>query len=538
MAHKILGIDLGAYSVKVALLEAGFRQARLIAVHERPLLPREGDESDLARGTRTLHALVTDENLEREMCAAALGDEAAIRLVTVSFSDRKKIEQVLGFELEGQVMGDMGDLVHDFVIANTDPALGGETRVVAVVAPRVDVQARIAALQAVGCEPRLIGAPALSYAALIGHGIDGHKQAQIVVDIGHRRTHVCVIQHNAVVFARTIPRGGEEVTLAIEEGFRMTPEDAHRAKHEQAFLLAPGAVAESPSHRRVDQTLRDAVRPLVRDLKQTLAAHRMAGEAPVEILLTGGGSLLRGLPEHLAAELDLPVRPLCIPDRDPMLGPDIDEARRGPTLPAQALGLALAVAVSVPQINLRKGDLSYRGDFTYLRGKAVYLGVVVAVLLVFATINAVAARHALTKESEALEAQLKRVSTELFKEPRTNAKAIIDELRAGPKGGAPPIPTTTAFDLLGEISQHIPADVKVDVVDLDIRPKKTTMRGTAESAQQIDQLVTELQKIDCFKEVEKDKVSSVTAPPSGDNTKGDKPREVKQFTLTITTTCP
>jgi len=537
MAHKILGIDLGAHSVKVALLEAGFRQARLLAVHEMLLLPQEGDESELARGTRTLQALVTEENLEREMCAAALGDEAAIRLVTVSFSDRKKIEQVLGFELEGQVMGDMGDLVHDFVIAGTDASLGGETRVVAVVAPRIDVQARVAALQSVGCEPRLIGAPALSYAALIGHGVDG-QVPQIVVDIGHRRTHVCVIQKGAVVFARTIPRGGEEVTLAIQEAFRMEPIDAERAKHEQAFILLPGASAETPSHRRIDQTIRDAVRPLIRDLKQTVAAHRMGGDAPVEILLTGGGAQLRGLPEHIASELDIPVQPLQIPERDPMIGPDIDDARRGPTLPAQALGLALAVAVSVPQINLRKGALSYRGDFSYLRGKAVYLGVVVALVLVFATINAVAARHALTKESEALEAQLKRVSTELFKEPRTNAKAIIDELRAGPKGGAPPIPSTTAFDLLGEISAHIPADVKVDVVDLDIRPKKTTIRGTAESTAAVEQLVTELSKIECFKDVEKDKVSSVTAPPSGDNAKGDKAREVKQFTLTITTTCP
>ena len=45
MAHKILGIDLGAWSVKVAELEAGFRQAQLIGLYEKRLLAAEEGES-------------------------------------------------------------------------------------------------------------------------------------------------------------------------------------------------------------------------------------------------------------------------------------------------------------------------------------------------------------------------------------------------------------------------------------------------------------------------------------------------------------
>src|SRR5262249_49980731 len=95
----------------------------------------------------------------------------------------------------------------------------------------------------------------------------------------HRHTHVSVVGAESMLFARTIGRGGEDVTLAIIDQFKMSEADATTAKHNQAFILANGAVPETPSHRKVDQTVREAVRPLVRELRQTLAAYRAGGGA-------------------------------------------------------------------------------------------------------------------------------------------------------------------------------------------------------------------------------------------------------------------
>jgi general secretion pathway protein L len=211
-------------------------------------------------------------------------------------------------------------------------------------------------------------------------------------------------------------------------------------------------------------------------------------------------------------------------------------------LPAQALGLALAAAAPVPQVNLRKAELAYRTDYSYLRGKAGYLAAAVLAILAFAAINAAASLRGLRKEGEALETRLRKQTTELFGEPRVDGKAISEELRNGPKGGAPPVPTYTAYDVLDEISRHVPAGDKgkLDITQLDIKPKKTYIKGTVETAAEEDDLVAELKKIDCFESIETGKISTVTAPPSGDNPTGEKPapRELKQFDLTITTTCP
>lgn len=549
MAHKILGLDLGSYSVKVAELSAGFRQSQLTGLYERALLPPVAGETPLARGARTVAALIADERLDAEMFATSLGGDTTLRLLSMPFSDPKKIEQVLGYELESQILGELEGLVYDSVLSKTRVGESGisTTNVIAVAAPKELVRAQLEALSAIGAEPRLVGCAALSYAALRGHAFAADAHIYAIVDFGHRNTNVCIAREGTVLFARSIPRGGEEVTVAIAEQFRMSPEDALAAKHAQAFLAAPGSAFASPAHQRVDGVVREALRPLVRELRQTLAAYRAGGEPePDRLLVTGGAARLQGFVEHIDLELGLPAARLSLDPADPFLDPAIAESARGGErlasleLPAQAVGLALAAAAPVPQVNLRRNDLAYRTDYSYLRGKSGYLAAAILAILAFAAINAAASLRGLRKEGEALETRLRKETIELFGEPRTDGKAVSEELRGGPKGGAPPVPALTAYDVLDEISRHVPTGDKgkLDITELEIKPKKTYMKGTVETAAQFDDLYNELAKIDCFEHIEKGKLSSVTAKPSGDNPTDEKPRELKQFDLTITTTCP
>jgi hypothetical protein len=208
------------------------------------------------------------------------------------------------------------------------------------------------------------------------------------------------------------------------------------------------------------------------------------------------------------------------------------------TLPAQALGLALAVAAPVPQVNLRKGALAYRTDYSYLRGKAGSLALAVVAVLIFAGLNAWASLRGLKKEAEALEAQLRQQTMELFGEARLDGKAVSDELRSGPKGGAPPVPLLSAYDVLNEISRTVPPKdkIKLDVIELDIKPKKTFIKATVERKQDVDDLTESLEKIDCFDKVEKGKIATVTAP--GASNDKESPAKLEEFSLTIDTRCP
>ena len=90
-----------------------------------------------------------------------------------------------------------------------------------------------------------------------------------------------------------------------------------------------------------------------------------------------------------------------------------------------------------------------------------------------------------------------------------------------------PVPKATAFDLLDQISRKVPpADkIKLDIGELDIRPKKTFLKGTVDTAAAVDEMAAKLKEIDCFEDVNKGAITEVSGG-------------AKQFTLTIGAKCP
>ena len=90
-----------------------------------------------------------------------------------------------------------------------------------------------------------------------------------------------------------------------------------------------------------------------------------------------------------------------------------------------------------------------------------------------------------------------------------------------------PVPRVTAYDLLDRISRKMPAadKVAIDVQDLDIKAKKTSIKGTGDSAAALDEVVAKLKEIDCFEEINKGPLTEVSGG-------------AKQFSLTINSKCP
>ena len=67
--------------------------------------------------------------------------------------------------------------------------------------------------------------------------------------------------------------------------------------------------------------------------------------------------------------------------------------------------------------------------------------------------------------------------------------------------------------------------IKLDVSELEIRPKKTFMKGTVDTAAAVDEMAAKLKEIDCFDEVSKGAITEVSGG-------------AKQFTLTVSAKCP
>jgi general secretion pathway protein L len=430
----------------------------------------------------------------------------------------------VGYELEGQIVHALQDVVYDHLILKPR----GEGSTVLAAAARIDeLGDLLAGLTVRGLEPRsLFAAPAVYQALFAGDRTPapGEPACKMLVDIGHRRTNVCFLIQGETVYARTLTRGGEGLTNAVAAAFQCTADRAERAKREEGFVASAHRRPNGPIPQRMDGVLREALAPLLRELRQTLASFRAREKTPVDaLLLTGGSAALNGLGDYLAEEMALPVTLYAPETAQPIADPPAGAP--GPGRLTLAAAIAWAGARGQKELDLRRGPFQYRASFSVLRQRAAHLGALVAALVVCATIDGSMAMARLNKQKESLQAQLKTATTELFGEPRMDAKLVSAQLKKGFKDEMAPLPQATAYDLLGEISKHIPTTIAIDVTDLDIRPKKVSIRGTIDSAASVDEVVSQLKQIDCFEEISKGPITEVSGG-------------AKQFLLNINSKCP
>ena len=544
MAHRVLGIDLGSYSVKVAVVVAGFRKSTVVDWLEQPVPP--GPEPFEERATAVLGAMLRARGVVHDIPYAAMGGETlSIRILDFPFHGLKRAEldKAVGSELEAQLPHDLDDMVYAYEIlprSTLVPALEGDpvadvprtvagTRILAAATTRDRVQRLLDVTGRELLEPHAVVAAPTAYGRVASSlaaygGIEAAGDDVLLIDHGHTRTNVAVLRGGRVLFARTISRGGRHVTQSIAAGWPdMSWDDAERAKHDEGFIASSREPAPTDAWRRVSEQIRPALEPLVRELRQTIAACRaQTGAVVVRAILAGGGSRLNGLPGYLSEQLDLPVGIVTADDAPHLLGPMLT-ARGVPADTALlALGTALEGASGRPAFDLRQGALAYKQDFSFLRAKASVLVGCAILLVAFFAGDAYANLYKLRAERDVLDKRLAAETTEIFGAPVSAADL---EGKISPHKEDSPLPRMTAFDLLVEISKKMPAksDIKLDVMEMTIEPKKIFLKAIADSQASIDAVVKKLREIECFTDVTTGRTDTVN--------------DGRQFTLTIAMKC-
>jgi hypothetical protein len=195
-----------------------------------------------------------------------------------------------------------------------------------------------------------------------------------------------------------------------------------------------------------------------------------------------------------------------------------------------AFSIAAAGAGGRRELDFRRGEFGYKVDYSFLRAKSFHLAACFLALLAFAGVDAYAALHKLRQEEGVLETRMRQATIELFGKEISDPRLVSGQIKATVKGGMGdlPLPEETAYDLLDDISRKLPTgpDKKLDVLELDIKPKKTFIKGTIASAAAVDEIVTALKTIRCFEDIQKGPIQNVVG------------QDVKQFTLSIAGKCP
>ena len=115
MASRVVGVDLGAYSVKVAVATPSFRSASISEFIERLLPP--GEESYLVRAVAVLGEIIREYGLEHDThYVAVAGDQVFVHILEFPFKNirRADLDAAVGAELESILPVDLEDMVYAF----------------------------------------------------------------------------------------------------------------------------------------------------------------------------------------------------------------------------------------------------------------------------------------------------------------------------------------------------------------------------------------------------------------------------------------
>ncbi|MED5372755.1 MAG: pilus assembly protein PilM [Myxococcota bacterium] len=554
---KVIGIDLGAHTVKVAVMEGRLGNMELTELRLRNVPPpepalvpdpvpvAEGEEGEelpappppppaspsLGARLATLAALLEDiERDENTTYAAALpANRVSVRLVPMPFADRDRIAQTLPFELEGYVPFDLEDFILDWRVQPTDTG----ARVLAAMAHRQSVQELLTGLQAMDVDPKHL---VLDAEVLGAFAPDTGTQA--VVDLGHDRSTVALVRDGEVLAVRALSRAGRDLTEGLSFALGMSPQDAEAAKL-VAEIASEGGIA-GPAATEVDaewegdehtdpllgestaspnlalkqkedlpSALMRALDPLLAELRASLIAlEDELGLGIDEVLITGGTAGLRGLPAQLSHDLGVPVRRV---DLGPVAEAAGDPERFGLSvmLARRAGGIAAAQAM-----NFRKGEFAFKGDVALAR---TVVGVGLIALLMFGLVGTgIFLFQAAGYRSELAEIRAENremvadafpdaVESELS-DPRNTAFARNLEATTrrdnlgSTVGGEPPVLTTLMT--LTELSPKS-AEAPLDISDLSITESTITFKAETVSFDAASQIEKALQAEPRFSEAKK-----------------------------------
>lgn len=147
------------------------------------------------------------------------------------------------------------------------------------------------------------------------------KEAGVcIVDLGASTTEVCVFQDSNLQWMRSLSIGGMHLTSDLAVGLKCSISDAEKVKHQFGCptqisslekVQIPGFADSEPrliSRSLISSILQARVEEVMILVRNELAKQGQDESLPAGLVLTGGGSQLRGLTEHTQRLFSIPVR--------------------------------------------------------------------------------------------------------------------------------------------------------------------------------------------------------------------------------------
>lgn len=335
MGRTVVGLDIGSSGLRAVQFSLG-KGAPVLEKVGTILLPRgaveAGEIKDVAAVTGALKELWANHKFStKHVHIGVASDNVLVRQMDLDWMEPAEFAKALKYQVVDVISMPVEEANLDYhVLGEFDaPDENGTTkrmvRILLVAATIETVDGFVNAVRDAGLLP--VKADLVPFALIRASrpGPAVPNSAEAVIDIGADVTNVIIHQGGQPRFVRIVTgQGGNAITDALVERFGWTAEDAERTKAElglstqmQASAMSgdnvfadgqPSAPAaqEHPAQAVITQVTAAFIGEIRTSLDFFLSS---SGDIDTlsRVVLTGGGSLMKGLASRLASELRMPV---------------------------------------------------------------------------------------------------------------------------------------------------------------------------------------------------------------------------------------
>lgn len=300
---KILSVDVGSYSIKfcVATVKKDeFLVQRLLEVPvpnaHQPLDPQMAQVVSTIANTIVDHKFTSDRlvvGLPSSMCS--------FRFITVPFTKKKKIEQVLPFEVEDIVPFSAQELIIDYQVITQEQ---GSSELFLSMVPQVNYDNYMSLFLENHLESDVVMPDSIAYSIFCEKFIPQGTDTTVLIDIGHHHSSMTFVRSGKMEYVRPIPFGYVSFSANIIAATGYTQEQVDTLVHHYAEYTLE-------QQQQYLEVIDRAVTQLVIEANQTLIAYKAKTKQNVgEVLISGGFGRFPYIVPTLEAEFGLKVSPI------------------------------------------------------------------------------------------------------------------------------------------------------------------------------------------------------------------------------------
>ena len=305
--RSVAGLDIGSSSVKMVELEGKGNRYSLVGLGFENIPDEtivDGQIMELNAVSDVIQKVCVNHNIKADRVVTGVsGHSVIIKNIALPAMSDEELEESIDWHAEEHVPYDLADVSLDYqVTGRTHDSI----QVLIAACKRDRIENIRQAIQLAGKEPMVIDVDtfALQNCYEVNYQPD-ESQVVTLLNIGASTMNVNIVKGTRSLFTRDITVGGSQFTDVLQRSLGLSFQQAEAVK--RGVVNAVDGVQE----KAIEPLIGNVTEIVAMEIQKTFDFYRATTEdnrtVVQKILISGGGSKLRGLAADLSARLELPV---------------------------------------------------------------------------------------------------------------------------------------------------------------------------------------------------------------------------------------